>query len=202
MIDKLLGQKKLLLSHLVGGGMLNDRVALLDTQTGEMQTVYTDPNKLTSIVSAAPGGETAIVARKESTTNPRVKLQRLDLMNGSLTPLIEQEDANTLIASVLVWSPARNKVAFTVVNSFEKGSQGVNKIVVLNIDTGRVSTVVEVANPALLARPLAWLSGNVLLVNNLGGEALDQVLYSIHIDGTGIQRILSLSGGRFLTVLP
>ncbi|HXF68681.1 MAG TPA: WD40 repeat domain-containing protein [Thermoflexus sp.] len=192
---------KLLLSHLAGGGLLIDQLDLLDVQTAEVKTVYTDSTKLTSIVSVAPGGRVALVGQLRSTTDPRVRLQRLDLTNNRLTPLMEPEDANALVASVPVWSPTGKRVAFTVSSSFGKGAQGVDRIVILDVESGEVSTVVEFANPSPLAFPLAWLSEEVLLVSNLSEESTE-VLYSIRTDGTGMQRILDLSGGRWLTVSP
>ncbi|PIW20296.1 MAG: hypothetical protein COW33_02775 [Anaerolineae bacterium CG17_big_fil_post_rev_8_21_14_2_50_57_27] len=197
-----LGGEKLLLQHLAGGGLLSDQVALLSIQPSEMQIIYTDSTKLTGIVSAATGGQVALVTQAVSTTNPRVKLQRLDLISGSFTPLIERGDANALVASVLDWSPDGKRVAFTVSDRIEKGTSGVDKIVVLDVGSGEVSIVTEVAGTGILARPLAWLSDEILLARNLGGEALDEVLYTIRVDGSGMQRILNLSGGRFLTTLP
>lgn len=196
-----LGGEKLLLSHLAGGGLLYDQVALLDAQTTEVKIIYTDPTKLTSIVSAAPGGRVALIGQAESTTDPRIRLQRLDLTNNSLTPLIEPEDVNALVASVPVWSPTGKRVAFTVSTSLGKGARGVDRIVILDVGSGAVSTVAEIAAPGLPAFPLAWLSEEVLLASNLGGEN-HEVLYSIRIDGTGMQRILDLGGGLWLTVSP
>jgi dipeptidyl aminopeptidase/acylaminoacyl peptidase len=197
-----LGGEKLLLQHIVGGGLLSDQAALLDIHTNEIQIIYKDETQLTGIVSAAPGGQVALVTQALSTTAPRVKLQLLDLTSGALTPLIEREDANALIASVLVWSPDGKRVAFTVSDKSEKGATGIDKIVVLDVGSGQASDVTEVAGNGILARPMAWLSDDMLLARNLGGESLDEVLYTIRVDGSGTHLLINLSGGRFLAVLP
>lgn len=67
------------------------------------------------------------------------------------------------------------------------------------IPTGETSVVFQ-GNYAV-SRVLAWASDKVLIVSNLG-EEMDQTLYSIHTDGSHSQKILTISGGWFLTTVP
>jgi len=85
------------------------------------------------------------------------------------------------------------------VSSAEKGVDALVSIMLLDITTGETSVVLQ-GNHAT-SQLLAWASDKVLIVSNLG-EEMDQTLYSIHTDGSHLQKILTISGGRFLTTIP
>ena len=190
--------KSLLIAHFLGGGLLFDEAALLDVSTGSVTTIYSDPDKLTQTVIPAPDGRVAIVFKRSSSNLDTSGIFLLELASGALTPWIEPGVPDLFIASLPVWSSDGRRVALTVSGQPQKGISIPLRIIVIDI-TGRRSEVIRVETPPMLIRPLEWASDDVLIVNNLGGEALDEVVYSVHADGSQAQKV---SWGRFLTTIP
>lgn len=185
----------LLIVHFLGGGRIIDQAALLDASTGALDVIYTDPAGSTQVVLPSPDGQTAIVVKRNPQNFDQGSLSLLTLSTGVLTPLAASPD---YIASLPVWSPDANRVALTLSDQPQKGLASPLSIVLVDT-SGRRSTALYVENPPMLIRPLGWASNEVLIVNNLGREALDQVVYSVQANGSNAQKI---SWGRFLTTVP
>ncbi|MEJ5241613.1 MAG: hypothetical protein WHS87_10490 [Anaerolineales bacterium] len=191
---------KLLLFHLAGGGKLFDEIALLDTVGRGMEITYNDPDKMLGHGILAPDGRKVVFSRLLQFGKVDSELYLLDLASREVKLLLPAVTAHGTSVSVPVWSPDSAYLAVTMGEpDGVKGRQSPLRLVIIKVDTGEISVVTEVKSPPMLVYPLAWLSDRVLLVNNLGGEKLDMVLYSIHVDGSGMQKI---SPGRFLTTLP
>ncbi len=112
--------------------------------------------------------------------------------------MIEPGAPGLFIASSPVWSSDGRRVALTVSDQPQRGIPIPLRIIVVDI-AGQRSEALRVETPPMSIRPLGWASDDVLIVNNLGGEALDQVVYSVHDDGSQAQKV---SWGRFLTTVP
>lgn len=195
--------KSLLIGHFLGNGLLHDKVALVDVFTGSLTRVYSDPDKTTSTAIPAPNGQAAIVLKQSPSNFIESAMFVLDLASGGLTPWIERDTPGLFIVSLPLWSPDGQRVALTVSDQSQSQKQGEAtstplRIIVIDL-TGLKSEVVRIETPPMLVRPLAWASDNVLVVNNLGGETLDQVVYSVRVDGSQAQKV---AWGRFLTTIP
>ncbi len=191
--------KKVFLAHHIGGGLLGDEVVLLDVATGEMERIYEDPEKRTAWVLPAPDGKVVFITRIADIHSPEQELLLLDVTSGALTSLAKPGDPASPLASMPLWSPDSRRLAYTVTERAPKGTATPWRVVILDVFSNRLSVVTEVAAPGILVRPLGWASHHVLVVNNLGGEALEQVVYSIRDDGTNALRI---TWGRFLATVP
>lgn len=191
--------EKVFLAHHIGGGLLGDEVGLLDVGTGEMERIYEDPKKRTAWVLPAPDGKGVLITRIADIHSPEQELLLLDVTSGALTSLAKPGDPASLLASMPLWSPDSRRLAYTVTERAPKGTATPWQVVILDVFSNRLRVVTEVTAPGILVRPLGWASDHVLVVNNLGGETLEQVVYSIRDDGTNALRI---TWGRFLATVP
>ena len=194
-----MNDQMLLVSHLAGGGLLTDQAILIDVSPKQTEIIYSDPNKLTGRIVPVAGGQIALVIQLEKIGDPKAKLLLLDLNTGQSTVLVDPESPYSLIINGPIFSPDNRYAAFMSVSSAEKGVDALVSIMLLDITTGETSVVLQ-GNHAT-SQLLAWASDKVLIVSNLG-EEMDQTLYSIHTDGSHLQKILTISGGRFLTTIP
>jgi Tol biopolymer transport system component len=210
-VEGWVGKQKLVLSRLRGGGLMIDQIALLDLQTRRLEILYTDPTAHTTMASVSPDGRTILIGQAESLPALSIQVLHLDLADRHLTPLIKREDPEAMMLTVPVWSPSGTRVAFVAAAGYAPGSSEkgggkevpqAQRVVILDVQNGHTSRVVEVPSPNPSIQVLAWLSEEVLLITTLEEQLNDLVLYSIRTDGTGKQRILDLGGGRFLTTLP
>ena len=210
-VEGWVGKQKLVLSRLRGGGLMIDQIALLDLQTRRLEILYTDPTAHTTMASVSPDGRTILIGQAESLPALSIQVLRLDLADRHLTPLVKREDPEAMMLTVPVWSPSGTRVAFVAAAGYAPGSSEkgggkevpqAQRVVILDVQNGHTSRVVEVPSPNPSIQVLAWLSEEVLLITTLEEQLNDLVLYSIRTDGTGKQRILDLGGGRFLTTLP
>lgn len=193
-----MSDQMLLVSHLAGGGLLIDQALLIDVSSKEREIIYSDSNKLTGKFIPVAGGQ-VLVSQLEKMGDPKAKLLFLDLNTGESTVLIDPESPYSLIINGPILSPDGRYAAFMSESSAEKGADTIVSIMLLDITTGETSVVFQ-GNYAV-SRVLAWASDKVLIVSNLG-EEMDQTLYSIHTDGSHSQKILTISGGWFLTTIP
>ncbi len=194
-----MSDQMLLVSHLAGGGLLIDQALLIDVSSKQTEIIYSDSNKLTGRIIPVAGGQVALVNQLEKMGDPKAKLRLLDLSTGQSTVLVDPESPYSLIINGPILSPDNRYAAFMSVSSAEKGVDAIVSIMLLDITTGETSVVLQ-GNYAS-SQLLAWASDKVLIVSNLG-EEMDQTLYSIHTDGSHPQKILTISGGRFLTTIP
>lgn len=210
-VEGWVGKQELVLSHLRGGGLMIDQIALLDLQTRRMEILYTDPTAHTTMASVSPDGRTILIGQAESLPALSIQVLRLDLADRQLTPLVKREDPEAMMLTVPVWSPSGTRVAFVAAAGYAPGSSEkgggkevpqAQRVVILDVQNGHTSRVVEVPSPNPSIQVLAWLSEEVLLITILEEQLNGPVLYSIRTDGTGKRRILDLGGGRFLTVSP
>lgn len=190
------GEDRLLLTHFLGGGLFYDQAALLDVDTGMLDSVYEDESGQTGWIGVSPNGRLAIVVKWTSAGALYADLLLLDLSTRDLTPLAEFAVGGPTFGTIPVWSPGSEQVAFTVSDRAPDGTLSASRVLSLNVTNRVLSVIVEVAYPPMLIRSLAWVSDTVLVVNNYGA---DQVLYSIHSDGSAQKRMVS---GRFLTTIP
>jgi len=195
--------KSLLVGHFLGNGLLFDEAALLDVSTGSLKKIYSDPDKLTQEIIPAPDGQVAVVYKRSPSNFDASNVFLLELASGTFTPLIAPDNPEFFIVSVPLWSPDGQRMALTVSDQpqSQKQEEGISiplSIIVLDI-TGQMSEIIRIEDPPMLIRPLGWASDSVLIVNNLGGEVLDQIVYSMRDDGSHVQKV---SWGRFLTTIP
>lgn len=191
---------RLLLSHLAGGGKLFDEIALLSVAGGGVELVYSDLDKMLGRVALAPDGRKIVFSRLLEMGSNRSELYLLDLASRDVKLLLPAVTSHGTPISLPVWSPDSAYLAVTMAEpEVVKGKTSSLRLATIKVENGEISVITEVKSPSMLVYPLAWLSDRVLLANNLGGEALDMVLYSLHVDGSGMQKI---APGRFLTTLP
>ena len=176
-----------------------DQALLIDVSSKQTEIIYSDSNKLTGNIIPVAGGQVALVSQLEKMGDPKTKLLILDLNTGESTVLVDPESPYSSIINGPILSPDNRYAAFMSVSSAEKGVDAIVSIMLLDVTTGETSVVFQGSYAS--SRVLAWASDTVLIVSNLG-EEMDQTLYSIHTDGSHPQKILTISGGQFLTTIP
>jgi len=197
-VDGMVEPNTLLLSHLAGGGKLFDTIALLDMAGKEPAVIYRDPAKMLGGIALAPDRRKLAFYHAIEMGKP-AELYILDLTSKEVELLLPAVTSYGAPLSMPVWSPDSAYLAVTMQDpTIAKGTNSPLRLATIKVDTKEISLITEVTSPSMLVSPFAWLSDRVLLVNNLGSEPLDTVLYSLHVDGTGAQKI---STGRFLTTL-
>ncbi len=194
-----MSDQMLLVSHLAGGGLMIDQALLIDVSSKQTEIIYSDSNKLTGNIIPVAGGQVALVSQREKMGDLKAKLLVLDLNTGQSTVLVDPESPYSSIINGPILSPDNRYAAFMSVSSAEKGVDAIVNIMLLDVTTGETSVVFQGSYAS--SRVLAWASDTVLIVSNLG-EEMDQTLYSIHTDGSHPQKILTISGGQFLTTIP
>ncbi|MBP6086768.1 MAG: PD40 domain-containing protein [Pelolinea sp.] len=194
-----MSEQKLLVTHAVGGGYLNDEALLIDTTSGEAESVYTDPRKMTGWVAPVPIGDLALIYQLDNFNDRRGKLVLYDLDTRQSMTVLNREDKYSSLLNGPVWSPDGHYAAFTSEIKDQTDEEATVSLLVFDRATGEISVVLE-NQPAYLSGLLGWASDNVLVItqDTWGVKRAS----SIHVDGSGWQEILAVPslGGMLTTI--
>jgi len=194
-----MSEQKLLVTHAVGGGYLNDEALLIDTTSGKAESVYTDPRKMTGWVAPVPIGDLALIYQLDNFNNRRGKLLLYYLDTRQSTTVLNREDKYSSLLNGPVWSPDGHYAAFTSEVKNQTDEDATVSFLVFDRATGEISAVLE-NQPAYLSGLLGWASDNILvLTQDTWGVKRAS---SIHVDGSGWQEVLAVpSMGGMLTTI-
>ena len=199
-MNSALSEQKLLVTHSLGGGYLNDEALLIDTLSGEAETVYTDPNKMTLWVAPVPIGNLALIYQLDNFNDRRGKLLLYDLDTRQSTTVLDRDNPYSSLFNGPIWSPDGHYAAFVSEVKNQTAEDMTFSFLVFDRATGEISVVLEKQPAYYKTKLLGWASNNVLVFTQ-GAWGVERAI-SIHLDGTGWQEILAVPdlGGMLTTI--
>lgn len=194
-----MSEQKLLVTHAMGGGYFNDQALLIDLSSGEAETVYTDPNKMTLWVAPVPIGDLALIYQLDNITDRKGKLLLYDLDTRQSTTVLDRDNPYSSLFNKPIWSPDGHYAAFTSEVKGQTDEEATVSLLIFDRATGEISAVLE-NQPAYISELLGWASDNVLVLTQDAWGV--KRASSIHVDGSGWQEILAVPAlGGMLTLI-